>query len=225
VEGNHVLFDPLLYGVVAIVAIVVVALLFYATRDKSKKETPKEKETSTINSTPPFTVQRTVTSTDSKRAQNELRILDVEREILSNAIRRLYEAQAEGKISEEERNNLLQGYKDRMLSVKERITKSESVVSLNELEIMHGDLLKLFDERFNEINEKIVNLRTTLSLQPEIADAPPPSPAPPVSPRKTTRKIRKPGTPKKTQAEQRIDEIRAEVEKVLARLGQIEVEA
>ena len=219
------LFDPLLYGVVAIVAVVVVALLFYATRDKSKKEMPKEKEASTINSAPTFKVQRTVTSTDSKRAQNELRILDVEREILSNAIRRLYEAQAEGKISEEERNNLLQGYKDRMLSVKERITKSESVVLLRELEIMHEDLLKLFDDRFTEINEKIVNLRTTLDLQPEIEAAPQPSPAPSDSPRKTTRRPRKTGTPKKTQAEQRIDEIRAEVEKVLARLGQIEVEA
>ena len=218
------LFDPLLYGVVAIVAVVVVALLFYATRDRRKKEPPKETAASPMNSNLPFKVQRTVTSTDSKRAQNELRILDVEREILSNAIRRLYEAQAEGKLSEEERNNLLQGYKDRMLSVKESITKSESIVSLHELEIMHEDLLKLFDDRFNEINEKIGSLRTTLDLQPEIKAAPPPS-APPVSPKKITRKTRKPSTPKKTQAEQRIDEIRAEVEKVLARLGQIEVEA
>ena len=217
------LFDPLLYGVVAIVAVVVVALLFYATRDRQKKETLKETAVSTMNSNLPSKVQRTVTSADSKRAQNELRILDVEREILSNAIRRLYEAQAEGKLSEEERNNLLQGYKDRMLSVKERITQSESIVSLHELELMHEDLLKLFDDRFNEINEKIGSLRITLNLQPEIKAAPPPSP-PPVSPKKITRKTRKPSTPKKTQAEQRIDEIRAEVEKVLARLGQIEVE-
>ena len=75
VEGNHVLFDPMLYGVVAIVAVVVVALLFYATRNRSKKETPKETEASTMNSNLPAKVERTVTSDDSKRAQNELRIL------------------------------------------------------------------------------------------------------------------------------------------------------
>jgi len=39
------------------------------------------------------------------------------------------------------------------------------------------------------------------------------------------KKVRKRAPSKKTEAEKRIEEIRAEVEKVLERLGQIEVEA
>ena len=42
---------------------------------------------------------------------------------------------------------------------------------------------------------------------------------------KTVRKKRIPSKPKKTEAEERIDQIRSEVEKVLARLGQMETEA
>ena len=89
---------------------------------------------------------------------------------------------------------------------------------------MQGDLIKLFNERFDEINEKIGNLRSTLEFKP-LKEGPLPSPIPPsVSPEKAKRRARKPSAPKKTEAEKRIDEIRAEVEKVLERLGQIEVE-
>jgi hypothetical protein len=45
------------------------------------------------------------------------------------------------------------------------------------------------------------------------------------SPEKTERKQRKSSKPKKTEAEERIDQIRSEVEKVLERLGQMETEA
>jgi hypothetical protein len=105
------------------------------------------------------------------------------------------------------------------------ISRSESVVALHELETMQGDLVKLFDERFDEINEKIANLRSSLEFKP-VKEVPIPSPAPPSAPpEKAKRTARKPPAPKKTAAEKRIEEIRAEIEKVLERLGQIEVEA
>ena len=226
-KGTHVNFELLLYGV-AFGAVVVALLMLYAMRagKKKKKEEPVEVPgvPEAIERWPP-TVERSVASADAKRAQDELRILGLEREILSNAIRRLYEAQAEGKITEEERNRLAQGYKGRMLEIKEMISKGESVVALHELETMQGDLIKLFDERFDEINEKITNLRSSLEFKP-VTEVPIPSAAPPSArPEKEKRRARKPAPPKKTEAEKRIEEIRAEVEKVLERLGQIEVEA
>ncbi len=222
------MIDPLLYVVVAFGAVVVALLMLYAMRagKKKKKEEPLEvPEVSEVGERWSPKVERSVASADAKRAQDELRILDLEREILSHAIRRLYEAQAEGKISEEERNRLGQGYKGRMLEIKDMISKNESVVALHELETMQEDLMKLFDERFDEISEKISNLRSSLEFEPVTA-VPIPSPAPPSARlEKAKRKARKPSVPKKTEAEKRIEEIRAEVEKVLERLGQIEVEA
>ena len=218
-------FDLLLLILISCVAVLVVILSLYAMKAGGKK---KEKPLDMLEAREglPSKVERSVTSDDAKKARDELRTLDLEREILSYAIRRLYEAQAEGKISEEERESLAQGYKNRMLEIKDMISRSESVVALHELETMQEDLIKLFDERFNEVNEKIANLRSTLEFKP-IEEVPIPSPAPPSAlPEKEKRRERKPPVPpKKTEAEKRIEEIRAEVEKVLERLGQIEVEA
>ncbi|MDH5419274.1 MAG: hypothetical protein OEX06_02960 [Candidatus Bathyarchaeota archaeon] len=220
--------ELLLILIISCVAVLLAALMLYAMRGgkKKKKEEPLEvPEVPEVREGWPPKAERSVTSADAKKAQDELRILDLEREILSHAIRRLYEAQAEGKISEEERDRLAQGYKGRMLEIKEMISKGESVVALHELETMQEDLIKLFNERFDEINEKIGNLRSSLEFEP-VKEVPIPSPAPPYAPsEKAERKARKPSAPKKTEAEKRIEEIRAEVEKVLERLGQIEVEA
>jgi len=221
--------SDLLLILIVCVAVAVALLMLYAMRTGRgrKKEEPLEvPEVPEVRERWPLKTERSVTSTDAKKAQDELRMLDLEREILSHAIRRLYEAQAEGKISEEERERLAQGYKSRMLEIKDMISRSESVVALHELETMQEDLIKLFDERFDEIKEKIANLRSSLEFKP-IEEVPVPSPAPPSAPpEKEKRKERKPPVaPKKTEAEKRIEEIRAEVEKVLERLGQIEVEA
>jgi hypothetical protein len=161
--------------------------------------------------------------------------LDLEREILSDAIRHLYEAQAEGKISEEERERLAQTYKSRMMTVKDAISKDESVVALHELETMQEDLMKLFSERFDELTGKIDELRSKVDVKPikEITIAPSKTRELPAeleekpAEEEKARKKRKPQADKstpRTEAEKRVDEIREEVEKVLDRLGQMEIE-
>jgi hypothetical protein len=171
--------------------------------------------------------ERTVTSFDAQKSKNELRLLDVEQEILSFGIRRLYEAQAEGKLTDKEREALAQNYKKRMREIKNSINENESVVALHELESMQENLIKLFNDRFDEINHKIGGLRTNLDIKPKVKTPKPATPSPATSsePDKAKRKAKKPSKPKKTEAEERIDQIRGEVEKVLARLGQMETEA
>jgi len=218
--------EPLLY-IVAFGAVLAALLMLYAMRAGKKK---KKEEPSEVPEVPEagerwLRVERSVTPEDAKKAQEELKMLDIEREILSYAIRRLYEAQAEGKISEEERESLALGYKERMMKIKDMISRNESVVALHELEAMQVDLVKLFNERFDEINKKIEDLRSSLEFKP-VTEVPIPARAPPSVPaEKEKRMVRKPPVPKKTEAEKRIEEIRAEIEKVLERLGQIEVEA
>jgi hypothetical protein len=210
---------------VAIGAVVIALITVYVMRS-GRKKTPKE-----LSQIPeaaeilPLRGERTVTNFDAQKSKKELNLLDVEREILSYGIRRLYEAQAEGKISEKERERLAEGYKQRMREIKESVAKNESVVALHELESMQEDLIKLFNDRFDEINNKIGSLRLNLDMIPE-PEIPKPSSATPASqPEKTQKRRRKRSTPKKTEAEERIDQIREEVEKVLQRLGQMETEA
>jgi len=215
-------------------AAVVFLVLFFVLRGEGKKK--GEPEGFPSGEAPEawgLRAERSVSSKEAEKAREELRILELEREILGDAIRKLYEAHAEGKITEEERDLLASHYKERMLTVKEAISKNESIVALHELEAMQEDLIKLFNERFDELNRKIEELRTRVQVKPVKEIKPMEIPAPvtveakePRKTRKTKRKRReKVEKPRKTEAEKRIEEIKAEVEKVLARLGQMEIEA
>lgn len=229
--------DEWLYIVVAAGAVAIALVLLYATRTgRKKKKEPSEKppvEAKESWLTRALKTERTITVDDAKKAKEELKTLDLEREILSFAIRRLYEAQAEGKITEEERERLAQWYKSRMMDVRDTIARSESVVALHELESMQEDLVKLFSDRFDELTKKVEDMRTQLELKPiEEETLVPTAPSPTIEEpaaesEKEKKKVRKrpaPTPPRKSEAEKRIEEIKAEVEKVLERLGQIEVE-
>lgn len=236
-DSNTALMAVILAASAAAVFIFIFLVLKFK---EEKKEAVSEPEFSEIGqfNLQSFKVGRSVSLNQVEKAKEELRILELEREILSDAIRKLYEAHAEGKISEAERDKLLAHYRDRMLSVKEAIEKNQSVVALHELEAMQEDLIKLFNERFNELSKKIEELRARVQVLPvkEIKpiEVTPPASAerkPPAEPttrkkRRRRREERKTETEeKKSVAERRIEEIKAEIERVLARLGQMEVEA
>lgn len=96
--------------------------------------------------------------------------------------------------------------------------------------------MKLFSERFDELSSKIEELRakTEVKTIKEITIAPktlttktPSEEEKPGEEEKSKRKKRQaPAKPSpRTEAERRIEEIRAEVEKVLDKLGQMEIES
>lgn len=221
--------DLLIITFVTVGAIIICAIVIYVTTRRRKRRKVLElKKTETAFTGLPFKMGKSVSSDDAQRAKGELRTLDLEREILSDAIRRLYEAHAEGKITEEERERLAQTYKSRMMTVKDAISKDESVVALHELEAMQEDLMKLFSERFDEISGKIEELRTKAETRPikEIPIQPQDNQATTKPEEKAKKKRKTPPKPSpKTDAEKRIEEIRNEVEKVLDRLGQMELES
>ncbi len=229
--------DPLISIIVVAVVIAACLLILYAMRGRArkiKKVREEEKSHADLRGLP-FKVTKSVSSDEAGHAKDELRILDLERGILSDAIRRLYEAHAEGKISEEERERLAQTYKSRMMTVKDAISKDESVVALHELEAMQEDLMKLFSERFDDLSGKIDELRAkteTKSLKeisiPVQEEASASTDEEKTTTDEKTKKKRKPPSAKpsqRTEAEKRIEEIRNEVEKVLDRLGQMEIES
>ncbi|NLE03753.1 MAG: hypothetical protein GX638_02985 [Crenarchaeota archaeon] len=252
--------DPLTIAIIAITvvtAIVVCIVVILGMRHKYEKKTPKldkvQEPSYSYNSpvissvTSPFRVSKSVQANDAVRAKDELRILDLEREILGDAIRHLYEAHAAGKITEAEREKLASNYKTRMMTIKEAMAKDETIVALHELESMQEDLMKLFNERFGELTGKVDELRGRIDVKPvkEIRIQPI-KPQRPVAPDqieedeeadikdKNTKnedidkpkKARKaPAEKQKTEAEQRIDAIRNQIDEVMNKLGQIEIES
>jgi MFS superfamily sulfate permease-like transporter len=229
--------DPLTITLIAVGAIIACVIVIFAIRRRSKKERkPKEAIVPPELRGYPFKVVKSVQTEDASHARDELRILDLEREILSDAIRRLYEAHAEGKITEEERERLAQTYKSRMMTVKDAISKDESLVALHELETMQADLMKLFSDRFDDLTSKIDELRSKTNVMPikeitvesKIAEAETPDSEEKAGTEEKVRRKKKQAPAKaspRTEAEKRIEEIRSEVEKVLDRLGQMEIES
>jgi hypothetical protein len=238
--------DPATIALIASVVILACAIVIYGMRKRIKKpKKPPETEAEPKLSGLPFKISKSIQGNDASHAKDELRILDLEREILSDAIRHLYEAHAEGKISEQERERLAGTYKTRMSTVKDSIAKDETIVALHELEGMQEDLMKLFSERFGELSSKVEELRTRIDVKPlkEIKVQLPTQPTAAEKKEKADeeeeeteeaegetekpkkRKKTEPEEPSaKTEAEQRIEQIRGEVEKVLDKLGQMEIE-
>ena len=233
--------DPsTIIAIVALAVTIACAIVIYAMRKlgKPSAETPLKSEAEPDFKGLPFKITKSVQSNDASHAEDELRILDLEREILSDAIRRLYEAHAEGKISEQERERLAGSYKSRMMAVKESMAKDETIVALHELEGMQEDLMKLFSERFGDLSSKVEELRSKIDVQPvkEIAVKMPKTQMPEEleadeeeeeeEKGKPKRKKKEPAKPSpKSEAEKRIEAIRSEVEKVLDKLGQMEIES
>ena len=227
-------FEELLPYIIPLTATpIAVLIVLYVTRFRKKEEEENLQPSPKLEATEKwrYRAQKSVSLDDAKEAKDELRTFSLEREILSDAIRRLYEAHAEGKITEEEREQLAKRYKSRMMTVKEAMAENESIVALHELEAMQEDLIKLFDERFDELNIKIESLRSQIGLETEETIVPTQIPQIEAEPlekvpaRKAKKKTpQKPRKSRKTAAEERIEKIRSEVEKVLDRLEQMEVE-
>ena len=241
--------DPVTVTAVAVVIIIACGIVIYAMRKMGKKS-PQKKPQKTDDAQlleyagSPFRISKSVQTTTASNAKDELRMLDLEREILSDALRHLYEAQAEGKISEAEREKLAASYKARMMSIKESISKDETIVALHDLEGMQEDLMKMFSERFGELTSKVEELRTKIDVKP-ITEIPVKSPTQMSTQQmekmeneeveeeeetgeekqKKKRKLPEEKADAKTEAEKRIDSIRSEVEKVLDKLGQMEIES
>lgn len=227
--------EVLLYIVAPVAAAITVLIALYVTRTRRNSEESILPPPERLEATEKWRsrVHRSVSYNDAREAGNDLRTLTLEREILSGAIRRLYEAHAEGQITEQEREQLAEDYKVRMMKVKRAVTEKEAVVALHELEVMQDDLTKLFNERFDKLNAKIEDLRSQIGL--EIREAAVPTPTLPqieleplekvVEKKPRKRSSRKPAKTRRTAAEEKIEKIQAEVEKVLNRLEQMEAEA
>jgi len=232
---------PLLTSILAVVSIGLATLLIVERERKKSSDKDRSSALASRLTGMPLVARRTVSPDMYEEAREKLRVLDLEREILGYAIRRLYEAHAEGKITEEERDRLAEKYRIELARIKEEIARGESIVALNELERMQEEFIKLFSERFDELTRRIEQLRTISGLAPpeeeeleieeteiekeEEPQEEKPAKKPVVSrPKKRKAQVRPPPKPEKSDAEKRVEQIVAEVEKVLKRLGQMEVE-
>ncbi len=208
-------------------ALLTVTILLFR-RKKDTEEKPASPEPFPV----PEILKKTITETGVTKARDRLRIASLERDIISDALTRIYEAESKGQLTESERNQLVQRYKVDLKRVDGEIDTYKKVVDLHELESAKEDLLKSFHEKLMEIDSRINQIKPSIQRTPaEPQDSNPASPPPsktentasePSQP--TPSKEKSPKEKPKNKAEERLEAIREEVLKAMDRLEQIETE-
>lgn len=175
---------------------------------------------------------KTFTSEDVGHAKNELRVSGVEREILGEALTRLYEYSAEGKLTPEERDRLAGKYKEQILKLDSSISTDQKIISLHELEEMRGELMKMFQDKFGELNNKIDEIRKGLGVGPrEVPETRPTIGSllekefrTPSSEKPVTTVTTAPAARRVRGADEALEKLRQDLQKELEKLEQIEME-
>lgn len=174
-------------------------------------------------------VEKSLTREEYEKIKNELKILNVEREILSESLTRIYEAAAEGRITEEEKVKLLAKYEGQISKLNDTIEHNQRIVTLYELEETRVELVKMFTEKFMEINNKIEEVRKKLGLTPKefiehkIIPKPTTTTTTTTKEAKTSVQTEKP-QPRKSKADEELEKLKEELQKELEKLEQIELE-
>ena len=154
------------------------------------------------------------------RMKREAKTLILEKELLSSALTRVYEAEVEKKISREEREMLSAKYRDQLKAVDSKLATHEAFIEVGELESLRDELLKLFEEKITHIERRLDRARAELGEIHLTAQAPTPQ-APATQPKEKAEKVEeKPGS----EVDRRVKELRNEVLEALARLEQMDIE-
>ena len=161
-----------------------------------------------------------------ERSRREMRTIVLERDLLSSALMKLYEAETEGRITKEEREMITKRYSGQIKSFESKLKDVELVVEVGELERLRDDLMSLFREKVQNIEARLEQAKERL--------------APPAAELERTREAqvrrveraddlekvieRKTARPEVSEAERRVKAIRDEVMEALTKLEQIDLE-
>jgi hypothetical protein len=99
--------------------------------------------------------KKMVTADDLEKSRREMRTLLLERDLLSAALTKVYEAENEGKITREEREMIAKRYSSQIRDMESKLSDKELIVEVGELEGLRDELLTLFREKIQNIESRL----------------------------------------------------------------------
>ena len=143
-------------------------------REKKPKDTPvvaasasvSEEKIEELKTKASRRIPRLIPKDRLEKSRRELRTLVLEKELVSAALTRLYEAEAAKEITREEREILAVKYREELKSLDGRIQKIDAFIEVGDLETLRDQLLQLVSEKIDAIEKRIE--RTTMNAQPLI---------------------------------------------------------
>lgn len=177
--------------------------------------------------------RKTITTDELDGSKREMRTLMLERDLLSAALTKIYEAESDGQITREEREMIARRYSSQIRDLEAKLRDKELVVEVGELEKLRDELVSLFREKIQNIESRLDQAKER--MQP-IRQEPRPEPArqaarpvvvatASVTPTDDLeRVVERKAPPKKdeSEGEKRVKALRDEVMEALAKLEQID---
>jgi hypothetical protein len=102
---------------------------------------------------------RSIPKNELEKSKRELRTLLVEKELVSAALTRLYEAEASKEITRSEREILGAKYVAELKSLDDRIIKMDAFIQIGDLETLRNQLLQLVEQKIESIDRRIESTR------------------------------------------------------------------
>ena len=127
---------------------------------KSKPKQPEQVEVNSLQETPDLEV-------NVEAAKEDLRILKIEKEILAFALSRFDAAEAEGRITQEDRVYLLDKYSQEMHKLEKTVKRKELIIRLHDLENTQTNLIQMFQKKLDELNRDIQQIQSSLQIPSE----------------------------------------------------------
>lgn len=175
----------------------------------------------------------TVSGAELEKSRREMRTVMLERDLLSSALMKVYEAETDGRITKEEREMIARRYSDQIKDLQSRLKDVELVVEVGELENLREELVSLFQQKIQNLEARLDQAREKLGViaqEPVATNAPVASAARkeaatrPERGAELEKAVEKRTRPEMSESEKRVKAIRSEVMEALTRLEQIDVE-
>ena len=228
-------FDPttLALGVAggAAVGIAVSYFVFFNRAGKTKVQVVQRDSSGQLR-------KKTITTDELDASKREMRTLILERDLLSSALTKVYEAESDGQITREEREMIARRYSSQIREFEAKLRDKELVVEVGELERLRDELVSLFREKIQNIESRLDQSRERLQpMRQELRPEPPRTARTTAAPAPTSSAVsamtptddleraierKAPAKRDESDGEKRVKALRDEVMDALAKLEQID---
>ena len=138
----------------------VTVIAFWQT--KESLSTPDQERIIPLPNLPPSTLEwRPSTSLQTiNEAREALKVLRLERQILGSALTTIYESHTKGVITEPERDKLLEKYKVDLKKLEKQIDDNQQIVEVYDLEVERDQETKNYKAKMDEIDARLKELKS-----------------------------------------------------------------
>jgi MFS superfamily sulfate permease-like transporter len=172
--------------------------------------------------------RKTVTVDELDGSKREMRTLMLERDLLSAALNKVYEAESDGQITRDERELIARKYSSQIREFEAKLRDKELIVEVGELEKLREELVSLFREKIQNIESRLDQAKERLQPVRQEVRPEPARPARVTSSLSQTEDLERvverktPVRKDDSEGEKRVKALRDEVMDALAELEQID---